>query len=946
MLAGAVQSMGEAALAERRFYSLYAWCLNPILSVRDLLDRLGEELGRMELWDVLWQREESMINVYLLACAVACCVDDAQARGPRTLSAVSARFPALRRTVSGVERLLHEPERLGRLGSRTFLGWRRAWDRSVDRLCDLLVADAARVGTPLTEVRAGFEPLLEAPLPPSLLREKMRLPEAYRCQDLTHHDVIALGRRLARTLADRESATVIVGVRTAGSYIAPLIRAALSADGWTRLTRMTLRPKLGVSRLEEQELRRLATGSTRVIIVDDYQNTGGTMRLMLDLLTRHAVRHERVTVAIPRHPARLGWTLPPEAEGVGLVTLEPGELHKIRLLEPAAMQTLFHEYAPQEGLHVAESPRVRSINEHLHGRIADGFQVRLKRVFELRSGVTSEGSETQRVFVKSVGWGWLGYHAYFMGARLAGAVPRLIGLRNGLLLTEWLDDGRPCPAADVPDHAVDAIAHYTARRVEQFPLLKDPTFDTPEYRWTGWNELVSILRGVYGSYVGPLKTPALRRELRRFLCPVPTALDGRMRPEDWIETPAGIWKSDFEQHSFGGAELDVVDPAFDLAGAMCEFSLPEAAAQRLVEVYARESGDRAVTGRLLLYEVLYGVVTMQRALANALAESRTDRLEEWNQRYLMARRFLVSRMNRWNGALLGALQPSWSKQLFFLDLDDVFDCEALGFPHTTPSGLAALRVLRDHDVSVVLNTSRSVLDVRDYCRAYGLAGGLGEFGSVFVDAVAGRDLALIDAEGGAELARCREAIRAHTDVCCDPSYRHSIRAYRYRDGKTVGLASAEVTEILAEARSEHLQPILRSDDTLIVQEGRGKDTGIGAVRRYLGCLEEPAAAIGNSDDDVPALTAVERSYAPANCTPSVRKLARRGRCRVMRERFQRGLLEAARDLVGDKRGSAAPRSRIGHGHDADAGELMERLLESAELSAAWHWLGALKVGSV
>src|SRR5262249_12961650 len=99
MLAGAVQSMGEAALAERRFYSLYAWCLNPILSVRDLLDRLGEELGRMELWDVPWQREESMINVYLLACAVACSIDDAQARAPRTLSAGSARFPAWRSTV-------------------------------------------------------------------------------------------------------------------------------------------------------------------------------------------------------------------------------------------------------------------------------------------------------------------------------------------------------------------------------------------------------------------------------------------------------------------------------------------------------------------------------------------------------------------------------------------------------------------------------------------------------------------------------------------------------------------------------------------------------------------------------------------------------------------------------------------------------------------------------
>src|SRR5262245_2319576 len=946
MLDGAVQSMGAAALAERRFYSLYAWCLNPILSVPDLLDRLGEELGRMELWDVPWQREESMINAYLLACAVACSIDDAQARAPRTLSAVSARFPAWRNTVSGVGRLLHEPERLTRLGSQTFLGWRRAWDRSVDRLCDLLVDDAARVGTALTEVRADFEPLLSAPLPGSLLREKMRLPEAYRCQDLTHHDVIALGRRVAGTFGEPPSRTMVMGVRTAGSYIAPLIRATLSAAGWAGVSWMTVRPKLSASRSEARELRHLATDGARVIVVDDYQNTGGTMQLVLDLLTHHAVPRERVTVAVPRHPARLGWTLPPEAAGARLVTLEPDELYKIRLLEPAAMEALFQEYAPGEGLRVEESARERSINEHLRERIADGFQVRVKRVFELRSGVTGEGGESQRIFVKSVGWGWLGYHAYFMGARLAGAVPRLIGLRNGLLLTEWLDDGRPCAAEDVPDHVVDAIAHYTARRVEQLPLPKDPTFDTPEYRWTGWSELVSILRGVYGSYVGPLKTSALRRELRRFVSPMPTALDGRMRPEDWIETPAGVWKSDFEQHSFGGAELDVVDPAFDLAGAMCEFSLSEPDAQRLVEMYARESGDRAVTGRLLLHEILYGVVTMRRALSNALAESRADRLEEWNRRRLMARRFLVSRMNRWNGGLLGLAQPSWSKQLLFLELDGVFDSDALGFPHTTPSGLAALRVLRDHDVSIVLNTSRSVLDVRDYCRAYGLAGGLGEFGSVFVDAVAGRDLALIDAEGGAELARCREAIRAHTDVCCDPSYRHSIRAYRYRDGKTVGLASSEVTEILAEARSEHLVPILRSDDTLIVQEGRSKDTGIGAVRRYLGCLDEPAAAIGTSDDDVAALSAVERGYAPANCAPSVRKLARRGRCRVMRERFQRGLLEAARDLVGDKRGSAAPSAVIGHGPRAEAGELMGRLLETAELSAARHWLGALKVGSL
>ena len=38
-----------------------------------------------------------------------------------------------------------------------------------------------------------------------------------------------------------------------------------------------------------------------------------------------------------------------------------------------------------------------------------------------------------------VGWGWLGYHAYLAGVRLSGFVPKTIGLRHGLLLTEWIE---------------------------------------------------------------------------------------------------------------------------------------------------------------------------------------------------------------------------------------------------------------------------------------------------------------------------------------------------------------------------------------------------------------------------------------------------------------------------------------------------------------------------
>src|SRR5207249_544782 len=193
---------------------------------------------------------------------------------------------------------------------------------------------------------------------------------------------------------------------------------------------------------------------------------------------------------------------------------------------------------------------------------------------------------------------------------------------------------------------------------------------------------------------------------------------------------------------FGGAELDFVDPAYDLAAAIFELAFTEQEEQELLESYVRKSGDRTIVDRLLLYQLLHGILTMKRATYEIARERTGERREEWNERYLRARNFLTYRMNRFHSGLTAREQRArWSRRLFFLDLDGVFDCEALGFPHTTPSGVAALRLLRAHDVSVVLNTGRGVDDVRDYCRAYGFPGGLGEFGSVFVDAVTGRELA-------------------------------------------------------------------------------------------------------------------------------------------------------------------------------------------------------------
>ena len=42
---------------------------------------------------------------------------------------------------------------------------------------------------------------------------------------------------------------------------------------------------------------------------------------------------------------------------------------------------------------------------------------------------------------------WLGYHAFLAGHRLAGFVPPVLGLRDGVLYSEWL----PQPPAGNPE---------------------------------------------------------------------------------------------------------------------------------------------------------------------------------------------------------------------------------------------------------------------------------------------------------------------------------------------------------------------------------------------------------------------------------------------------------------------------------------------------------------
>jgi hydroxymethylpyrimidine pyrophosphatase-like HAD family hydrolase len=946
--ASARRAGGQVDPAEASFYGRYAWCLNPLLTFDDQLRKLGEELEYAATARPSWQRDECAINIYLLACGIACTVDDYLARHVWDLAFIAERFPHLRFAIPPLRRLLSLSQGVHqRLRDGLVVRWRERWARCVDMACDALVEAATPDGDRWSELRSSCEALRRTKLPRDLQWRRLRIPEGFRCQDLSHHDVLAMARRFAERHPERRGALAVIGVRTAGAYFAPLARAYLATRGWAHVSWLTIRPRQGLTRKEQQQLRNLGRAQAPLLVIDDYPNTGATLSLALTALARCGVPPERITIVTPRHPVQPDWALPREAPGadrVAVITLEPEGTYKARLLTPTGVAALLRDWFGKQGwqrIAVRTSRQVDAVNARLASHYRDGFQVRLQRLFEIELARDNEDAIVTHVVAKSVGWGWLGYHAYLAGTRLADFVPPVIGLRHGMLFSRWVSDLTDAQTDSPTTVPVATLAAYVAQRSRCLRLAEDPRLERHDAGWDGWTMLLAILRRVYGPYFGRLKISALWKALRRFASPQPILVDGRMRPGDWVER----YKVDYEQHNFGPAELDVVDPAYDLASAIFEFHLDEQAECELLQAYARETCDGSVAHRVLLYKVLSGTRAMQQATYWSPRAPSEQQRAHWNRRYLEARNFLTYELHRACAGLLSRRrEATWSGPLFFLDVDGVFDCEVLGFPHTTASGLAALALLRAQGFAIVLNSGRSVEHVRRYCDIYGLPGGVAEYGSVFVDAVGGRERACATPAALERLQGLREALRTRPGVFVDDGYRYAVRAYRYQGEGTVGLSASEVEGLLLQGECRGLACIATSVDTYFVQQGITKGTGVAAVKHHLGRAGAPVIAMGDSDQDVPMLEAAAAWYAPATCSPRVRELARGRGGHIMAGPKQRGFLEAAEDLA-RKRGilpGDVPRPRQ-PAAVRTATDLLVALLHAADRPRLLRFLAALTV---
>jgi hypothetical protein len=872
---------------EMTFYRDYAWTLNPIPTVRETINFLSNEITRLRTARDGWQVRELMTNVFLLSCSVLNSIDDYTHGSSYRVPSKALGLP-FAHTLQKVLRVVEASTTIVRSASvGRARRWEQRWIVGFDAFLRLFVDDKPPQPEVLGHAARLLFPVLRQPLPAGLLAQHIRIPSAFRKRDLTANDIIALGRKFISHHPNRQQRILIVGLRTAGSYLAPMLRAYLGSEGYQVVDMLTIRPKKDLAASERSALARCAREQYMAVVVDDPPFSGGTIGLGIEHIRRAGFQSDKIVTLYPLR--RIDRDLHAQIGATNIVDkfalyLEPDEWYKHRVLCSEIVETRLREYFLQRNFTnavVIPSPEADVFNAQLQDMadIKDG--ARLKRVFAVRLETQDGRSETRFVLAKGVGWGWFGYSAFLAGLRLAGFVPPMLGLRDGILYMEWLPQSRTGAEFLERSHLIEKASEYVAARVTSLGLGFDPTsslgFDAQH---EGYRIFAKTLCRAYGHVLtAKLMERRIRQQLSQRISPSPTLIDGKMARSEWISSPFGMLKTDFEHHGFGKDELNVCDPAYDLADTVLQFGLSTVEEQELVRQYVAKTGDTSVNERLFFNKLLAGIWLLESSL-NGLKKQPSRWAAELDQQYIRAGDFLARECARFCGSLCHRPRSlHWHSPLVVLDVDGELDCRMFGFPTTTAAGIRALRCIHAHNLAVAVNTARSAREVKEYCSAYGFVGGVAEYGSYVYDAATGRGQSLVTSEALEQLGELCWALKHVPNIFLNGGYEYSIRAYVYERHGMAPLPNELVSNLISRLNLDRLVSHQTTIDTTIAANEIEAGGGVKALLSYVGHPDLSTVAIGPSSDEIhPELFRTvggQKARAPA----------------------QRGLLELVRFLI-------------------------------------------------
>src|SRR5216683_4924384 len=236
--------------AETNFYSAYDWCLDPHLTVGEAIERLADEIDRLATIPAGWQTNEVTTNVYLLSCSLLNGIDE-YLRGHTLRLPAQLAKARLGRTALWVTEKVAENFR--KHNRTQVFRWKERLQDSLDGFFAVL---ARRDCDPASfaESAGNLSAMLQSKFPSSLLAARLSVPSAFSRLDLTHVDVLELGREFMRQYPDRSHPILLAGLRTAGTYFSALLRSFLKAEGYQQVASLTVQPKKGPSRRERKEL--------------------------------------------------------------------------------------------------------------------------------------------------------------------------------------------------------------------------------------------------------------------------------------------------------------------------------------------------------------------------------------------------------------------------------------------------------------------------------------------------------------------------------------------------------------------------------------------------------------------------------------------------------------------------------------------------------------------
>ena len=785
--------------------------------------------------------------------------------------------------------------------------WRGDLAAFVDHLAEVLIEEEAwevRCLRPDLEAAARALSSRLPDLPPGLRSELVRLPSCFRCFDQTPEDLRSLARMATEAGRERRR-LLVVGIRTSGSYLAPLLAAFLRRLGRGRAEALTIRPGQPWLPAEAAFLRRAAPEAL-ALLIDDPPRSWGSMREARDDLHRLGFALDAIVPTLGLFP---GTRVPESLASHPMILLPFARWEVQRKLRPdtvrATVSRLLAGRAEVLDLQQLEPTTVPQGRGHARAR----FQVELGR----------DGVRRRRLIqARGVGLGYFGEHALAVGHRLRGLVGEILGLTEGVLFEACPEAGsRLAPPLDAA--RASAVARYIDLRARALPLPEDLT-PRLSRRGSAPQWASNALAGLFGRGA-ELGRFLLLPLLRRLLAPrSPAVIDNRTQLGVFVLEDGEALKTEADTGVFDSTDFYCFDPVADLALAAASAG-DSAGAEALRQAYEARTGPVGAE-RWLLHQLVRALI-LEEGLSPA-ERSLDPRPARLFQRY-------------YREVLIGEAPPGAPGDpgtargpLCAIDVDGVLETMQMGFPATSPAGALALRALLRHGFRPLLATGRSLDDLRDRCAGYGLPGGTAEYGSVIYDHLRGRARSLLDPEAEAALERLRRALSARSEVLLDPHFRGAVRAFRVDErGRRRALPAETVADVLATAGvGELLRPVPGVFQTDFVAIASSKESALGELAAELGSESRFALAVGDTVTDLGMLRMATLGLAPANADPGLRRAG----VPVLRRPAQAGLAQAVARLIGHRPGSCpicAPPPM------ADSTRAFLRLLGTADL-APWR----------